>query len=235
MDSRISLLGRKLKTSIYSKPTDRKAYVHSRSYHPRSSKEAIAYGQALRLKRICTDDKDFWEAAKKLRIDLVNRGYNDKKIREDISRAAALDRSTLLTYKEKESNSRIPLVVTYDERLPGIKKILDEDWKLLQINQTESEKFTEKPLVCFKRNKNLRDILGQTRIKNGKVMRRKETKGRCTPCRGRSDAKCCRHMVNTNVFTDKSVKKRFDIRQKSGCRSTNAIYVAWCDKCRIGN
>ena len=90
-------------------------------------------------------------------------------------------------------------------------------------------------MVCFKRNKNLRDILGQTRIKNGKVMRRKETKGRCTPCRGRSDAKCCRHMVNTNVFTDKSGKKRFNIRQKTGCRSTNAIYVAWCDKCRIGN
>ena len=145
----------------------------------------------------------------------MNRGYNDTKIQEEINRAAALERNTLLTYKEKEPNTRIPLVVTYDQRLPEIKKILDEDWKLLQINQTESAKFLEKLLVCFKPNKNLRDILGQTRIKNGKVMRRREMKGRCTPCRGRSDAKCCRHMVNTNVFTDKSGKKRFNIRQRT--------------------
>ena len=60
----------------------------------------------------------------------MNRGYNDTKIQEEINRAAALERNTLLTYKEKEPNTRIPLVVTYDQRLPEIKKILDEAWKL---------------------------------------------------------------------------------------------------------
>ena len=233
LDSRISFSGRKLKTSIFSKPTDRKAYVHSRSFHPRATKEAIAYGQALRLRRICTEDADFWEAANKLRTDLVKRGYKEEKISEDINRAASMDRKSLRTYKEKEPSSRIPLVVTYDDRLPKINEILDENWKLLQVNETESRKFTEKPRVCYKRNRNLRDILGQTRIKNNKVVRKKETKGRCTPCRGRADAKCCTHMVNTDVFTDKTGRKKFNIRQKTGCRSKNAIYVAWCDKCAV--
>ena len=233
LDSRISFSGRKLKTSIFSKPTDRKAYVHSRSYHPRATKEAIAYGQALRLRRICTEDADFWEAANKLRTDLVKCGYKEEKISEDINRAASMDKKSLRTYKEKEPSSRIPFVVTYDDRLPKINEILDENWKLLQVNETESRKFTEKPRVCYKRNRNLRDILGQTRIKNNKVVRKKETKGRCTPCRGRADAKCCTHMVNTDVFTDKTGRKRFNIRQKTGCRSKNAIYVAWCDKCAV--
>ena len=231
-DTKISLLGGKLSTAVFTKPTDRKAYVHSKSYHPRASKEAIAYGQALRLRRICTEDNDFWEAAERLKTDLTKRGYDEEKTKHEINRAAALDKRTLRVYKEKENTNRTPLVVTYDKRLPQIKEVLDETWNILQINPSESRKFVEKPLVCFKRNKNLRDILGQTRIKNNKVVRKKpESKGRCTPCRGRADAKCCTHMVNTNFFTDKSRKKRFEIRQRTGCKSTNAIYLAFCDKC----
>ena len=114
----------------------------------------------------------------------------------------------LRIYKEKGSNNRTPLVVTYDKRLPQIKEVLDETWNILHINEAESRKFLEKPLLCFKRNRNLKDILGQTRIKNNKVVRKKlERKGRCTPCRSRADAKCCAHMVNTDFLTDKTQKK----------------------------
>ena len=114
----------------------------------------------------------------------MKRGYREEEITEDINNAATMERNTLRTYKEKATSTRIPLVVTYDNCLPKIKEILDEDWKLLQINESESSKFSEKPLICYKRNKNLRDILGQTKLKNGKVIRKKETTGRCTPCRG---------------------------------------------------
>ena len=233
LDTKISISGGRLSTSVFTKPTDRKAYVHNRSYHPKSTKEAIAYGQALRLRRICSEDVDFWQAAERLRNDLVRRGYDDKRTRDEINRAAVLDRRSLRTYKEKVNSNRTPLVITYDKRLPKIQEVLEETWPILHINPTESQKFVEKPLVCFKRNKNLRDILGQTRIKNGKVARKKigSAKGRCTPCRGRSDAKCCTHVVNTDVFTDKTGKKKFEIRQKTNCRSANAIYLSWCDKC----
>ena len=74
LDCNISLTDRKLKTSVFSKPTDQKAYVHSKSYHPQATKEAIAYGQALRLRRICNEEADFREAANKLKSDLVKRG-----------------------------------------------------------------------------------------------------------------------------------------------------------------
>ena len=38
-------------------------------------------------------------------------------------------------------------------------------------------------------------------------------------------------MVQTKFFTDKTKKHRFEIRQKTGCKSKDAIYLAWCDKC----
>ena len=47
-----------IETTIYRKPTDHKAYLHSKSYHPRTTKEAIPYSQALRIKRICSDRTD---------------------------------------------------------------------------------------------------------------------------------------------------------------------------------
>ena len=235
LDCNISLTNGKLKTSVYSKPTDRKAYVHSKSYHPQATKEAIAYGQALRLRRICTEEADVWEATRKLKSDLIKRGYDADKIAEDIERAATKDRQSLRTYKEKTKDQRIPLVLTYDDRLPKVREIVDDNWKLLHINETEGRKFAEKPRICYRRNKNLRDIIGQTKLKDGKVIRTKEkATGRCNPCRGRADAMCCLHVVNTDIFTDRTGKKKFRIRQRTGCRSKNAIYLAWCDRCSDG-
>ena len=58
LDTKVTLSGRRLSTSVYTKPTDRKAYLHRKSYHPQSTKESIAYSQATRLRRICTEESD---------------------------------------------------------------------------------------------------------------------------------------------------------------------------------
>ena len=55
-----------LQTTIYSKPTDRKAYLHAKSYHPKATKDAIPYSQAIRLKRICSEEKDYEAGVKEL-------------------------------------------------------------------------------------------------------------------------------------------------------------------------
>ena len=38
-------------------------------------------------------------------------------------------------------------------------------------------------------------------------------------------------MVQTKFFTNRSKTKKFDIRQRTGCKSKDALYLAWCDKC----
>ena len=232
LDSTVTILGNRLGTSVYTKPTDRKAYLHAKSYHPKSTKEAISFSQASRLRRICTEKNDFLELAEKLKNDLVNRGHNSDKVSSEISRAGNMNRDLLLTYKPKVETNRTPLIVTYNKRLPNLKKIIDDTWNTLQINETEKEKFKEKPLVCFRRNRNLRDILGQTRISKNKVLRKKHRAiGRCAPCKSRPDTKCCRHVISTTYFTNQAGDKRFDIRHRMGCKTKNAIYLAFCMKC----
>ena len=51
------------------------------------------------------------------------------------------------------------------------------------------------------------------------------------PCRARPDVKCCKHIVQTKYFTNRTKTKKFNIRQKLGCKSKDALYLAWCDKC----
>ena len=47
-----------LHTKIYKKPTDYPSYLHGRSEHPCSTKRSIIYSQALRIKRICSEEKE---------------------------------------------------------------------------------------------------------------------------------------------------------------------------------
>ena len=232
LDTTIRISDKKLSTTLYTKPTDRRAYLHSKSYHPESTKKSIAYSQAARLRRICTNMDDFWLHANKLKQDLMNRGYDETTLSREIDRAANQDRASLLTYKERSTSSRIPIIVTYNQRLPNLKGILNNTWEHLQINPTVKEKFVEKPIVCYKRNRNLRDILGQTKISRNRVVRKKQTsKGRCAPCMGRSDCLCCNHIIATNFFTDQTGESRYEIRTRTNCRTKNAIYLGFCLKC----
>ena len=80
LDCKVSLTGNRLSSAVVTKPTDQKSYLHAKSYHPKSTKEAIAYERVTRLRRICMDDKDFWKAADKLCNDLVKRGYREDQI-----------------------------------------------------------------------------------------------------------------------------------------------------------
>ena len=122
LDTVVSISGKKLKTTLYTKPTDRKAYLHRKSYHPKSTKESIAYSQATRLRRICTEKEEFEKHAEKLLVDLTNRGYRKEKVLEGINRAGNRDRKSLLSYKEKPPNDQTPLIVTYHRNLPNLRK-----------------------------------------------------------------------------------------------------------------
>ena len=232
LDTSISVTDGRLTTTVFTKPTDRKAYLHSKSYHPRSTKEAISFSQATRLRRICTDLADYDKQSEQLVKDLEERGHDSKKVKEGVSKARNFDRNQLLTYKTKKETERIPLILTYNKQLPNMRNIIDNTWNTLKINQSEGEKFAEKPLVCFRRNRNLRDLIGQTRISGGKVLRKKELRlGHCAPCNSRPDTKCCRHIISTKFFTNQSRDKRFKIFHRVNCKSKNVIYLAHCSKC----
>ena len=59
LDVNIKIIDREFKTDLFVKPTDTYQFLDPTSCHPYHCKKGIPYSQALRLKRICSDDETF--------------------------------------------------------------------------------------------------------------------------------------------------------------------------------
>ena len=60
--------------------TDEHQYLLHTPCHPNSCKKGIPFGQALRIRRICSIDAFFEKRAGELCGYLMNRGYNKKQV-----------------------------------------------------------------------------------------------------------------------------------------------------------
>ena len=96
----------------------------------------------------------------------------------------------------------------YHNQLPNIGKNIDDNWNHLHINAKISSAFTDKPIVAYKCNDNLRSLIGQHRISGNKVIRKKLLhKGKCTPCRTKRGNLCCQQVKETLTFMNRITKK----------------------------
>ena len=75
-------------TDLYCRSTDTHQYLQKGSCHPWHVKKAIPYGQALRIRRICSDEKKLRMRSEELVGWLVDRGYKEDFVREQIGKQA---------------------------------------------------------------------------------------------------------------------------------------------------
>ena len=59
LDLTVNLSGNKLSADLYIKSTDKHQYLHYTFSHPEHTKKSVFYSQALRLSRICSEEKAF--------------------------------------------------------------------------------------------------------------------------------------------------------------------------------
>ena len=71
----MSLSGGQLTTDLYIKSTDKLQYLHCTSAHPDHTKRSIAFSQALRVSRICSDKTDFERHLHDMESWFQARGY----------------------------------------------------------------------------------------------------------------------------------------------------------------
>ena len=79
------------------------------------SKKAIPYGQALRFRMMCSEDRQCQERVGELAGWRKERGYEESLVNEPIDRVRRLDRTTLLANSENRTNDqgrgeRVPFV-----------------------------------------------------------------------------------------------------------------------------
>jgi hypothetical protein len=164
-------------TDLYSKPTDKHQYLSPSSCHPKHCFKSIPFNQAIRVKRICSTVETTKQRLGDLRHHLTRRGYNDKFIESEFSKASEIDRYDLLEYKEKKINKRVPIVLTYHPSLEKISGIVRHHWKDIGKSETLTKLFPEPPVVAFRWPKSIKDTLVRAA-----VSRPSSTVGQCKPC-----------------------------------------------------
>ena len=90
-----------ISTDLFRKPTDDRNYLHYSSAHLKSCKHGIPYSQFLRVRRICSDVKQFEHNAIEMARSFIIRGYPPGLIEAAIIRARRQNRDDLLKPRDK--------------------------------------------------------------------------------------------------------------------------------------
>ena len=87
------------------------------------------------------------------------------------------------------------------QSLPYIQTILEKHWHILNVNSELKKVFQNKPPLAFRKNKNLRQLIGgNTTEKNKKLLTtNKFTNGKCLLCFPNSRTLCCKQVKKRSI------------------------------------
>ena len=91
--------------------------------------------------------------------------YTIIKYKHNIMKATDVSRESALQPRARQRNNRVPLVTTYDSRLPNLNKITRNYLPVLHVSERLKEAIPEAPMTAYRRPKNLRDLLVRAELK----------------------------------------------------------------------
>ena len=94
----------KLHTKIYRKETDRQHYLHMKSEHPKPLKDSLPYIQAIRIKRINSNQVRLINSPTEVKNNFVKQVYHPSLIYEHLKGSVYLTESNLLRKKTHDKN-----------------------------------------------------------------------------------------------------------------------------------
>ena len=114
-------------------------------------------------------------------------------------------------------------------------KTINKYWNVLQINPKLLEAFHSFPVVVFKRNKNLQEIIGGHMIKNGKIFKThlENRKGKCEPCNINKPSLCCKQAIDARTFRSYQTQQPYTIFHKLNCENKFIICLMELTLCKV--
>ena len=157
----------KLESDLYIKPTDRTLLLHNNSFHPQSCKNSIIYSQALRYRRIISDNSKLHERLNHLLVALIHRGYKYDTIVTAFNKALEYNtQDELLSMQTTHKTNNRPIFpITYNNNTKYIAHILRKHWTLIQNDPKLQILWPEPPVVAYKKNKTLKHTLVSTKLR----------------------------------------------------------------------
>ena len=152
----------------HTKATDTFQFLHRQSCHPISTFKGLIKGESLRYIRTCNNETDFINKVTTFNAKLRERGYKNQEIQRVTSETKLATRNTLLQHKREIENEQNSLVftTTYSPHIKTkyIKKALCENWEQIEKDTTLRNLFPRKPIIAYKRNRNIGDKLVNAKV-----------------------------------------------------------------------
>ena len=148
------------------KPTDTFQYLHRISAHPFTCFKSFIIGETTRHIRNTNNPNDFSEIIENFKSRLLQRGYTASEVNQYTQSVDHTTRKSLLVNHNNKSNKQVPLafVTTFNPRIIGIKNILLKHWNIIENDKKNAHLFPNKPIVVYKRNRNIGEIITKSKI-----------------------------------------------------------------------
>ena len=139
-----------------------------------------------------------------MRDNFINRGYNRSLVLDQIEKANKKSRNDTLAYKTHKTKRHIPLTTMFNPTLSQISNILKYNSNILRIKPEVRECFSKTLITSYRRNKNLRDMIGSNKVINKKVRRnfklnKHQSIKFCKPCNTK-ECLCCNQLKHSSQF-----------------------------------
>ena len=231
LDMKVSIKDNKICTTLYSKPVDTHTYLHASSFHSRSTLLSLPKTQFIRLRRLCSSLSDYRQHSEKFVDFFLQRGYKRNQLQKFSTEVADMQRDELLTPKPRpkpdDNPARTVLSIAWHPRLHFLQRSLHHTYSRFTTQyETLKRTFPEPPIVAFRKNRSLRDILVHARHGH------KEDSSTAMSQNSTSRSMLQKNMSRSNSVTNE--KANITVKTVGGCVNTrNLVYAAKCKRCKI--
>src|SRR5579863_2281627 len=227
LDTRLTLTDGKISTDVYTKPTDNNTFLDYTSCHPDSQKNFIPYTQALRLKRIVSDDATLKSRLDQLEEKCVRSGFPRNTAKRYISKSNQTSRKQLLQKENKAIDTHlVPLICSFHPTVKHVDRIIRKHQHLLQGTELKIRTFWKPP-----RKIKDQDVSSKLKNSDSDNIPRINTAGTSSACNG-STCLTCQHIKPSGMFSSARTKIRYKIKgENMNCGSSDIVYLIECKRC----
>jgi len=223
LDVTVNLKNGVFDTDLYCKPTDAHLYLNATSSHPQHVVKNIPRGQFIRLRRICSDTTNYIKHSTQYIEYFTNAGYNPKKLKLAAEDVLKTKRTDLLENKNtKTQDSSITFVCTYHPKLESLPQKLREHYNILDGDEFTKKVFPEKPMVAFRKCKNIQQHIVKNDINSKSQRDTTETTNQCN-----KTCKTCKLLSKESIIKS-TTNHTFELKTKIQCNAKNIVYAAKC-------
>ena len=259
LDTLVKVSDNSIVTDLYTKPTDSHSYLHYNSAHPHRCKKGIPYSQFLRLRRICSDIKDYKSHVLTLCDFFLQRNYPENLLSEAACQVLQKDRTTLLTQssnprtkRQQTKNDKAVLISTFHPTLQPLPRIVHRNWDMLDASSSTLPLHRRKLVCGFRRPPNLRRLLTKAKVprlnrpirpanvtspSHPGLPSQGDSQSVNTPhpkhCLSQGRCRYCPILNRTGFITSRSTKIAHRCMKNITCNTHNIVYAITCKRCQI--